>query len=230
MTCIEYRRWRLSGRPDRGEPAGRHAETCTGCAEFDRAVARMDAGIEAVAKIQVPPELADRILLDRCLRARRTFLRLAMAASVVALVGSGLLGAGRLMSGRGSLAASVLDYVAEHRPDEAVKTGTVTFERVAAAFAQVGGHVHGPIGDVLLCETCEIDGRTAQYLVVRTPKGIVVVLLLPMHIPGKRERAEHAGRVAIVVPAGYGSLGIVARDAGTVSYMEDVIRRQVAWS
>lgn len=230
MTCMEYRRWRLSGRPDQREPVGRHAETCTGCAEFDRAVARMDAGIEAVAKIQVPAELADRILLDRCLRARRTFLRLAMAASVVVLVGGGLLGAGRLVSGRGSLAASVLDYVEEHRPDEAVKTGTVTFERVVAAFAQVGGRVQGPIGDVLLCETCEIDGRTAQYLVVKTQKGTVVVLLLPMHIPERRERAERAGRIATVVPAGQGSLGIVARDTVALYHMEDVIRRQVSWS
>jgi len=229
MSCIEYRRRRLSGIRRGRLPIDLHADTCIGCAAFDRAVAGLDAAVEAAARIEVPQELTQRILLDRHLRARRGLLRMAAATSLVALGGGGLIAA-HLLADRTHLAQAALDHVMATADEPSHATGPVAVEQAVQAFARLGGRLRGPLGEVVLCRTCEIDGRDIQHLVVRAAPGRVAVLLLPWHKLAARQETRRAGHVAVVVPAGRGSLGVVARTMAAVAGMQQAIERQVDWA
>lgn len=228
MTCIEYRRRRLSGLRQERQPIDVHAEQCASCAEFDRAVTRMDMDIDNAARIQVPEELTQKILLDRCLQARRRFFRIAAAASLVVLIGGGI-GATRLRPSRARLADMAVDHIIASADEVAKAAHPVAPEQVMEAFAKSGGRLRGPIGDVVFCKVCDIDGQDAQHLVVQALEGNIAVLLLPSRRLAARQETERAGYVAVVVPAGRGSLGIVARTVSAASAMEHTIRRQVVW-
>lgn len=225
MNCVDFRRRRLSGlRAEPGELTA-HATECPHCARFSREIEVLDEQIDDAARVPVPAQLVDRILLDQRLRSRRRFLGYAAAASVGAVAAAGGFGAWW----RGG---NVAEIALGHALGEAIAlkgSEPVPLARVVQAFADWNGKLKGPLGQVTFAGRCPLRGGYSRHLVLRTAQGTAHVLLMPQGMSG-RDAAARDGQVAIAMPAGGGSLAIVAPDEATVSGLERLLSQQVEWS
>jgi anti-sigma factor RsiW len=83
MNCLDARR--LIARSPAALPVevDRHVEACAGCSEHLLHVLRADARLRDAMRVNVPPALADRVILAhaRHRRARRLVRRLALLAA-----------------------------------------------------------------------------------------------------------------------------------------------------
>ena len=225
MNCVDFRRRRLSGfRAEPGDSAA-HAQTCPDCARFSREIEVLDERIDAAARVPVPAELVDRILLDQRLRSRRRFLGYAAAASVGAVAAAGGFGAWW----RGG---NVAQIALAHSLSEGIalrSTEPVQLGRLVQAFAEWDGKLKAPLGQVTFLGRCPLRGGYSRHMVLRTAQGVAHVLLMPQTASG-RQNATQGGQVAIAMPAGGGSLAIVGPDETTVSGLERLLSQQVEWS
>lgn len=225
MNCLEFRRRRLSGL--RAEPAelASHVGTCPDCAKFSRDVERLDSKIESAARIDPPGALVERILLDQRLRTRRRFLRFATAATVAGVAVAG----GYAYWRRGVPAAEIALGHVVHEP-EALRHGpSIPLGQVVEAFASRGGRLQGPIGRVTFLMLCPVPGGKAPHVVAETAYGQANLLLLPHRAVG-RETLARDGLVAVAMPAGAGSLAIVAGSEQIVAGVERLMAQLVSWS
>jgi hypothetical protein len=225
MNCVDFRRKRLTGlRAEPGELSA-HAETCAECARFSREIETLDHAVDEAARVPVPAELVDRILLDQRLRTRRRFLGAAVAASAASVAAVG--GFAAWWRG-GHVAEIALDHVTS-QPDEMKGNDTVALGRLVQAFADWNGKLKGPIGEVSFLGKCPMRGGITRHFVLRTGQGTAHVILMP-HAVGGRESALRDGQVAVAMPAGAGSLAIIAGDEAAVASIERIISQQVEWS
>jgi hypothetical protein len=226
VNCVDFRRRRLSGlRAEPGELAA-HAAECPHCARFSREVEVLDERIDEAARVPVPPQLIDRILLDQRLRSRRQFLGYAAAASIGAVAAAGGFTAWWARGG------NVAQIALEHALGEAEAlqgTAPVPLGQLVQAFADWDGKLKAPLGQITFLGKCPLRGGLSRHMVLRTAQGTAHVLLMPQAVSG-RENAAREAQVAIAMPAGSGSLAIVGRDEATVSGLERLLSQQVEWS
>jgi hypothetical protein len=225
MNCVDFRRKRLTGlRAEPGELSA-HTETCPDCARFSREIETLDQAIDTAARVPVPTELVDRILLDQRLRTRRRFLGVAVAASAagVAAVG-GVAGWWR----SGQVAEIALDHTTSF-PKEAERNQAVALGQLVQAFADWDGKLKGPLGEVSFLGKCPMRGGITRHMILRTAQGMAHVILMPQAVAG-RESARRDGMISVAVPAGSGSLVIVAGNEAAVAGIERLITQQVQWS
>ena len=80
-----------------------------------------------------------------------------------------------------------------------------------AVLADQGVRLAVSMGEVTYARLCPLAGNTARHIVITTPDGPVTLFLLPTD-DQRRRRAEIAtgGMTAIAMPAGRGSIAIVA--------------------
>jgi hypothetical protein len=225
MNCVDFRRRRLSGlRAEPGELTA-HAAECPHCARFTREIEVLDQQVDDAARVPMPPQLVDRILLDQRLRSRRRFLGYAAAASVAGIAAAG----GGLAWWRGG---NVAQIALAHSLGEGIAlrgTEPVGLGRLVQAFAEWDGKLKSPIGQVTFLGICPLRGGYSRHLVLRTAQGPAHVLLMPQTVAG-RQHATQGGQLAIAMPAGSGSLAIVGPDEATVSGLERLLSQQVEWS
>jgi hypothetical protein len=224
MNCVDFRRRRLTGlRAEPGEISA-HAETCAECARFSSEIDTLNQQIDQAARVPVPGELIDRILLDQRLRSRRRFIGLAAASAAGVAAASGFLGWWR----GGRVAEIALNHAVGH-PDEEKAEEHVTLGRLTQAFADWDGKLKGPLGQVSFLGKCPVRGGLTRHLILRTAQGNGHVILMPQRAAG-RESATREGRVAVAMPAGSGSLVIVGNGESAVAGIERLIAQQVEWS
>jgi len=225
VNCVDFRRRRLSGlRAEPGELTA-HAAECPHCARFNREIEGLDERIDEAARVPVPPQLIDRILLDQRLRSRRQFLGYAAAASVGAVAAAG--GLATWWRG-GSVAQIALDHALGEasalRGSEPVPLG-----RLVQAFADWDGKLKAPLGQVTFLGKCPLRGGLSRHMVLRTAQGAAHVLLMPQAV-SRRENAARDAQIAIAMPAGSGSLAIVGPGEATVGGLERLLSQHVEWS
>jgi hypothetical protein len=225
MNCVDFRRKRLTGlRAEPGELSA-HAEGCPDCARFSREIETLDRTIDEAARVPVPAELVDRILLDQRLRTRRRFLGVAVAASAAGVAAVGGLAA---WWRTGQVAEIALNHVTGE-PGELTRSDNIALGRLVQAFADWDGKLKGPLGEVSFLGKCPVRGGITRHMILRTAQGTAHVILMPHSVRG-RESALRDGQVAVAMPAGSGSLAIVAGDEAAVAGVERLIAQQVQWS
>ena len=91
MNCFEFRRYCLSDPATQTAEFLSHKRDCPHCTEFAASVSLMDKGLADALRVEVPGNLASRIILRQSImrdqtRQKRKWL-LALAASVLIALG-----------------------------------------------------------------------------------------------------------------------------------------------
>lgn len=190
MDCLEFRRW-LGAEPHTHDAELlAHREQCAGCCAAWERAQQAESDLFAALQIPVPAGLAERVLLTQATgerrqqgRRRRT-IALALAASLVAAVGSSLLW--RQLDARTLPALAVA-----HMPEEIQSldlTRPIAAQAIEAGFAARGLQLQGPLPTgVTYVHDCPVGPYRTVHLVSRVGDTSVAVL----YVPGKQGGAAH---------------------------------------
>ncbi len=233
MNCLDFRRHALAD-PLRPKPAAQeHEASCPECARFSRTLRRREEGLCEVLSVPVPEGLADRILLSNrpCVvrGGRPARVALTALAAVLAVV---VLGLGALLPRQMSpeaLAAGVIAHVRQE-PEALAAEQRVPIAKVARAFGRSGGELLAPLGEVSYAGRCPLPGGgRGEHIVVRTPVGKVTLILMPDEPVAHMLRLSKDGLNASVLPAGQGSLAVVAESDAALHILEEWSTHGVDW-
>jgi hypothetical protein len=207
MNCIDFRREALAQPLRLSAASHAHAEECLACGAFLERQRQLDVELHEALSIPVPDGLADRILVAHGIRRNRPLWPWAIAASFVLAAGITL--APPFFSGR-SLAAEAIEHVA-HEP-QSFRVASRQEPRVLAdGLSAQGLRAAAALGQVTYATYCPTPAGRALHLVVAGAAGPITVILYPSD-NSRRRRAlvESQGMTAIALPAGKGSIAIVA--------------------
>ena len=230
-TCLEFRRAYGADPQQRDAALARHRLECRGCAEYARSVEALDRGIAQALAVPVPDGLAHRVMLrattDAAPRAwRRQAYSVAAGLALVA-VGVAL---GVFWQRNGApLGADVMAH-AHHEPQSWEASAVpVAAVRLRGVFDR--GEVRlldaAQLGFVSYARDCPFRGHQVPHLVVQSPAGPAMVLLLA-HERVRREQAlVEDGMHGVIVPVGVGSIAIVATDPAAVEAVRQRITSAV---
>lgn len=224
MRCDDAR-FALETHPSSDDPAlAAHVHQCAECDRHRRELLELDRRLRAALEVPVPTNAGARVAdaevasspgnviampASSAARPRRVLGGLALAASVGAVaVLAGLLWAG---FPRESLAADVVAHMA-HEPYAWSTTAPLATTDVARVLARSDLSLRPGTLDVTYASTCWFRGRRVPHLVVRTESGPVTVMVLANERVRARERFDERGYRGVLVPAGAGSLAVLARD------------------
>ncbi len=189
-----------------GEPqclpadVAQHVATCTACAKFRDETRAMDSRLKAA--LELPLHHFRQPAAHKS--APRRF---ALAASLLLAV---LVGGGAwLFRPSPALAGEVIEHV-EHEPGSWQPRQPVSPELLSAVLAKAGVRYDSRL-PVTYASPCPFRGRIVPHLVVQTERGPLTVMVLA-HVAGEKERVFTEGQYrGIVLPAGEGSIAVVAR-------------------
>jgi hypothetical protein len=233
MNCLEFRRLALIDPLHPGQAALDHAAGCPQCARFHQALCQQEEALYRALCVPVPEGLADRVLLKRSPRLiERAWSILgpltALAAVLVLALGiGGLLPRGLTQE---ALAAGVIDHV-RHEPQALVADQQVPAATLTRAFARSGGDLSAPPFTASYAGRCPLPGGgEGEHLVLKTPQGKVTLILMPSKPVAAALRLFKDGLNVSVLPAGRGSLALVAETEAQVRAAEVDLLSAVRWS
>lgn len=210
MNCVEFRRELGIDPHSRAEDFLRHRTECARCAAAaERAYAHERELARALA-IDVPPQLADKLLLaqtTRELRRRtrwRRFGGFALAATLVLAVG--VIG---LRAEATTLSAQAIAHI-QREPKALQMSQALPAAATRTAFHDVGVELRDVPDGISFVYCCPLDHRRSVHLVMLNADDPVSVIWLPGEARGRSnfEREGWQGRIA---PLGSGTLILIAK-------------------
>ncbi len=232
MNCLEFRRQILACSQHPGPAALEHAAACADCARFYLDLRRREEDLYQALAIPAPEGLADRILLqtrprllDR-VKSARVWLP-ALAATLLLASGLYVL-IPRDMSPE-TLAAGLITHV-RHEPQALAAEQRVPAAMLTRAFALSGGDLLAAPAEVSYAGRCPLPGGGhGEHIVLKTPRGKVTLILMPDKPVAAAVRLFKDGLNVSVLPAGAGSLALVAESDSLVREAEADLTRAVRW-
>jgi hypothetical protein len=229
MNCLEFRRSALIDPLHPGSEAMEHAARCDQCAQFHRSLCRQEEALYRALSVPVPEGLADRVLLRSRpgLGARAWRVLAALAAVLVLALGL------RLWMPDGTspetLAAGIIDHV-RHEPEALSAEQGVPRSTLAYAIARSGGELGDRPLTASYAGRCPLPGGgQGEHIVLKTPQGKVTLILMPDKPVATALRLTKDGLNVSILPAGAGSLALVAESDALVQGAETDLLRAVRW-
>lgn len=193
-------------------------------AQFHRS---LQVGME---RVEVPEGLAARVQLSHSLRQRkvrrRTWVRsVALAASILATIGLGLM----ITATRTDLQEIVLMHIYTelvHLNDRK----DVQINDLAAVLGKIGHGLREHLGQVHYANTCLIRKRDGVHLIVPGKMGPVTVLLMPGERITHRSMLTDKRFTGVLTPTPGGGMAIVGEQGETIRAIEDKIRSSMLWA
>jgi len=230
MNCAEAQRL-IDANPD--APASgalvEHLRGCTTCQQWQHEMRALegairraldvdlrDASVAAVS--QTPPQPT---------RHRGGGLRpWAMAAGLlVALAAGAFLWVARPAA---ALAAEVVAH-AEGEPESWSSVVPVPDTEVDTILRNAGVTLDAEARNVVYAQSCRFRGHKIPHLVVRTVDGPVTVLVLAGERVPFRHRFSEEGFTGVLVPAGAGSIAVLAQGTRQVDDAARLVTRALHW-
>ena len=221
MNCLDYRRLLLAGEGE-SETMRLHRLDCAACTESLREHAAFEAELRSALEVPVPDGLEERLARHGQVPADPARRRWLAAASVAVLAAGAGFVAWRTRDD--PMAMACIDFVMKDEAksimmgamprDEAARmlADTLPLERIER------------IGRVRHIAPCPLGEGTAYHVILMVPQDKVTLLVMPdTPMPGPGRAREH-GMVAVVVPAGRGSVGVVGASAAVVDSVVGAIR------
>lgn len=207
----------IGGDPHEISPELRdHLATCAACTRFRSETLALDGRLRAALelpltefrKAEAPP-------------ARR----FALAASVVLAV---LIGGGFwLLKPQPALAGDVLDHV-KHEAASWDAHDVLTPSELAEVLQKAGVQFDSTM-PVVYAMACEFHGRRVPHLVVQTAEGPLTVMLLAHEKVAVRQEFSEGGYHGLLLPAGSGSVAVLARDGNVPDTVANKLLSAVRW-
>ena len=223
-TCLEFRR-RVGAEPALMDAEiESHRRECPACARYQDELRAMDSligralGVDASRIRKGGPAVAAP--------GRQRPRYLALAASIVVGLAVGI--ALWVSSPRQSLAREVIGHVM-HEPQTMLSTTPIEPGALAGVLDPEGTKLRPGIGDVSFAARCVYEGHVVPHLVVRTPQGTVIVLLLRHRSVSAPVRIAEQGYEGIVLPAPRGSIAIVGKDPKNLDAIATLVFTALDW-
>jgi len=236
MNCLEFRRLALADPQHPGPSALEHEAACPACARFYLDLRQQEESLYQALSIPVPDGLADRILLGARPRLLDRFTSVgvwlpALAATLVLALGLNFM-LPRGMSPE-TLAAGVIDHV-RHEPEVLAAEQAVPAVKLVRAFERSGGEfINAPAQAAIQASyagRCPLPGGgTGEHIVLKTPQGKVTLILMPTKPVSDALRLFKAGLAVSILPAGEGSIALVAESDALVRGAEANLQNAVHW-
>jgi Protein of unknown function (DUF3379) len=220
MTCEEAR-LRIGAEPGTTSAAlEEHLQSCAACTRFREEMRTLDADIGRA--LQRPPQLPGRRVQAR----PPVWRQWALAASVLLAV-LGMLGVW-LLRPSDTLASEVVAHV-EAEPQSWLATQHLSAQGIDAALRRSGVELAITSDTVTYARSCWFRGHYVPHLVVQTAHGPATVLIL-RHEQVRGSRSFHEdGMSGVIVPAGIGSIAVLARRGGDLVDLAGQMQRGVRW-
>jgi hypothetical protein len=201
MNCAEARLL-IGAEPAATAPAlEEHLQGCESCVRLRVEMRSLDADIARA--LERPPEVARAHS-----RRRPVWQQWALAASVVAVT-LAVLGVW-LLRPSDTLAREVVAHVAGE-PESWLATQQLSAGGIEAALRRSGVELQLTSDKVSYAQSCWFHGHYVPHLVLQTAGGPATVIILRHEkVPGRRSFHE-GGMSGVLVPAGEGSLAVLAR-------------------
>jgi hypothetical protein len=217
MSGLDHRQVRLEIGADPGHLSAdveAHLAGCAECRKFRDETLALDGRLRAALELPLPE------FRRRAPPARR----FAIAASVVlALV---VAGGAWIFRPQSALAGEVVAHV-EEEMDSWGSQRQMPPDSIAGVLdaAHVEFDAHVPI---VYAAPCAFRGKRIAHLVVQTSHGPLTVMLLPHVSVTRREKFSEDGLNGVLLPAGQGSVAVLARgtqvDAADAASMVSAVR------
>jgi hypothetical protein len=193
-----------------------HLATCAECRRFRDETLALDGRLRAALELPLP-EFRRRAPPVR---------RYALAASVLlALV---VTGGAWLFQPQSALAGEVVAHVEEEK-DSWDSRQPMPADSIAAVLGAAGVEFDARL-PIVYAAPCQFRGRHIAHLVVQTSHGPLTVMLLPHVTVTKREKFSEDGLSGILLPAGKGSVAVLARGATVDATDADTMVSAVRWA
>jgi hypothetical protein len=230
MNCLVFRH-RLLADPGNHDPAVRaHLRDCDSCSRWAAESTRFEAILHRAINVDVPENLASRILLHHAFREsalsrprRRAF---ALAASIV--IAGVLTGTLLLFDTKPTLADDVFTHIDE-TAYALTSTTILDDNEVAGVFAWFGARVSPRLGDATFANVCAFKNKRIAHVVLREAQSSVTVIIMP------EERIEYSTRIGkghrrgLLLPFSGGSMAIVSESGQGLDRLEGRVRDALRW-
>ena len=223
MNCLEFRREVLVDPRHASDEGDAHAAQCAACAQFRAETVELDERIASGFAVNVPQGLADAVAREaqgRGRDSRRRFMALAASLVLATAVGAGAYVAAR----DDPFARAGIDFVVDEEVNAILSAKPADPAALQKVARSLNVELPKQVGEVRYIGTCPFQGTIAHHVVIITPEGKATLLLLPQKTVGGSARATARGLRAVVLPAGHGSLAIIA-DAPQVQRIQQIVVR-----
>jgi hypothetical protein len=216
LDC-RHARLAIGGDPHELSPElSEHLATCAACTRFRNETLALDGRLRAA--LELP-------LAEFRKPAAQPARRFALAASVVLamLVGGGLW----LLKPQPALAGDVLEHV-KHEAASWDAHEVLTPAELADVLRTAGVEFDSSM-PVVYGMACPFHGRRVPHLVVQTADGPLTVMLLAHEKVSLRQEFSEGGLHGVLLPAGEGSIAVLARDGNVPDAVAEKLLSGVRW-
>jgi len=234
MNCMEFRRILLTD-PGVGDPEfARHRRDCRDCTDTVERSAHFERRLREAVDIDVPENLASRILLKQSFEAQaerpwwRTRRAYALAASMLLMVGLVTLALTSHLQQR-RLSEEFVALV-NGAPDALAAGVPVSSSDISAALEPVGLDLDGEIGDVTYAGRCLVRGKLSGHIVVQGDTAPITVFLINEQLVSDRATIRSNHYTGVVLPQGSGTIAIVSLPGEALEKVEARVRSAIRWA
>lgn len=231
MNCLEFRRL-LEIQPDCADAEfRRHKSECPRCAEAAARAARFSNALSDAVRVDVPENLASRILLKQSFSSasRRISRRglFAVAASLVAVIG--LASGGAYFLNRQDPLAEEIFRVIRHAEHAMSPKTPLDMQPVSRALAGAGLELTGRLERVTYAGQARVNGKLSGHLVVQGELAPCTIFFIPEISVADRFSIRDGNLRGLVVPIDGGVMAIVGAPDETLAPVVEQVKSAVRW-
>ncbi len=198
-----HARLHIGGDPGALPPeVSTHLDTCVDCRRFRDETAMIDGRLRAALELPLAKFTARP--------AAAPPRRFALAASL--LFGLLLAGGAWMLRPQSALADEIVEHVL-HEADSWDQQGRVPSAALADVLLRAGVEFDSSL-PVVYAASCPFRGKRVPHLVVQTREGPMTLMLLGGERVSKRREFSEEGLRGVLLPAGEGSIALLARGTG----------------
>lgn len=145
---------------------------------------QFDADLQMLLKIDVPKDLADKILLEQSFVVENERVvsgrwHIAMAASIAFIIGISLPLINSLTHSPLDIGEVAMQHVQAEYYFTAQSNERANLNMINAKLARYGAQAHGDLGKVTYVNYCNFEGTPALHMVIQGEKGQITVFIVP---------------------------------------------------
>ena len=234
MNCIEFRRILLTDPGVVDSEFARHQRDCRDCTDAVERSAHFERRLREAVDIDVPENLASRILLKQSFEAHaeppwwRTRRAYALAASMLLMVGLATLARTSHLEQR-RLSEEFVALV-NGAPYALAASEPVSSGDISAALEPAGLDLDGEIGDVTYAGRCLVRGKLSGHIVLQGDTAPVTIFLMNERLVSDRATIRSDHYTGVILPQGSGTIAIVSSPGEALENVEARVRSAIRWA
>ncbi|MCQ1059590.1 DUF3379 domain-containing protein [Photobacterium sp. ZSDE20] len=235
MDDLEFRRRLLADPFDNSQDLAEARNESIANRKLSDELQQLDNKLEQAMKVDVPDDLADRILFHQSGQPSSNSFKprtlVAMAASVAFVFG---LFIGQYNQGISAsnpqleIAQIAMEHVKAEAPFIDGIDESVTLSQVNAKLTPFGSTFNDIPGHVYYVNHCGFGNKNALHMVMDTPQGKVTVFVVPEQSPDITPFNDQSMK-GVVVPVRNASLIVVGENGQDVSPVATTLRNELNW-